>query len=61
MQHVRTCNYTEHARRKTVTAMDVVYTLKRRGRTLYGFGGRGKECQAHYVMDEIDSVPKYIG
>lgn len=31
--------YTEHARRKTVTAMDVVYALKRRGRTLYGFGG----------------------
>ncbi|KAI5421181.1 hypothetical protein KIW84_044866 [Lathyrus oleraceus] len=32
--------YTEHARRKTVTAMDVVYALKRQGRTLYGFGGR---------------------
>jgi histone H4 len=31
--------YTEHARRKTVTAMDVVYALKRQGRTLYGFGG----------------------
>tara|TARA_X000000368_G_scaffold404227_1_gene380029 strand:+ start:1361 stop:1681 length:321 start_codon:yes stop_codon:yes gene_type:complete len=29
--------YTEHARRKTVTAMDVVYALKRQGRTLYGF------------------------
>ncbi|KAF6159633.1 hypothetical protein GIB67_034595 [Kingdonia uniflora] len=29
----------EHARRKTVTAMDVVYALKRQGRTLYGFGG----------------------
>jgi len=27
--------YTEHARRKTVTAMDVVYALKRQGRTLY--------------------------
>ena len=25
--------YTEHARRKTVTAMDVVYALKRQGRT----------------------------
>ncbi|KAG5607715.1 hypothetical protein H5410_029207 [Solanum commersonii] len=33
--------YTEHARRKTVTAMDVVYALKRQGRTLYGWG-RGK-------------------
>ncbi|ELV13502.1 Histone H2B type 1-M [Tupaia chinensis] len=33
--------YTEHAKRKTVTAMDVVYALKRQGRTLYGFGGGG--------------------
>lgn len=31
--------YTEHARRKTVTALDVVYALKRLGKTLYGFGG----------------------
>ena len=31
--------YTEHVKRKTVTAMDVVYALKRQGRTLYGFGG----------------------
>ncbi|XP_033637954.1 histone H3, embryonic-like [Asterias rubens] len=30
--------YCEHAKRKTVTAMDVVYALKRQGRTLYGFG-----------------------
>ncbi|XP_065575206.1 histone H1-like protein HC2 [Artemia franciscana] len=30
--------YTEHAKRKTVTAMDVVYALKRQGRALYGFG-----------------------
>jgi histone H4 len=29
--------YTEHARRKTVTHMDVLYALKRQGRTLYGF------------------------
>lgn len=29
--------YTEHARRKTVTAMDVVYSLKRHGNSLYGF------------------------
>jgi histone H3/H4 len=34
-----TVTYTTHARRKTVTAMDVVYALKRQGRTLYGFGG----------------------
>jgi histone H4 len=31
--------YTEHARRKTVTAMDIVYALKRQGKSLYGFGG----------------------
>ena len=31
--------YTEHAKRKTVSAMDVVYALKRQGKTLYGFGG----------------------
>ncbi|CAN7939395.1 unnamed protein product, partial [Ixodes hexagonus] len=29
--------YMEHAKRKTVKAMDVVYALKRQGRTLYGF------------------------
>ena len=27
--------YIEHARRKTATAMDVAYALKRQGRTLY--------------------------
>ena len=31
--------YSEHARRKTVTAMDVVFALKRQGKTLYGYGG----------------------
>lgn len=31
--------YTEYANRKTVTAMDVVYALKRQGRTIYGYGG----------------------
>ena len=34
-----TITYTEHARRKTVTAMDVVYALKKQGRSIYGFGG----------------------
>ena len=34
-----TITYTEQARRKTVSALDVVYALKRQGRTLYGFGG----------------------
>lgn len=32
-----TVAYTEHARRKTVTSMDVIYALKRQGSTLYGF------------------------
>ena len=31
--------YTEHAQRKTVIAMDVLYALKRHNRTLLGFGG----------------------
>lgn len=30
--------YTEHARRKTVSANDIVFALKRQGRILYGFG-----------------------
>jgi len=29
--------YTEHAGRKTVTTVDVVFALKRQGRTIYGF------------------------
>ncbi|VDK57329.1 unnamed protein product [Anisakis simplex] len=37
--------YCEHAKRKTVTAMDVVYALKRQGRTLYGFGASQKGRQ----------------
>ena len=31
--------YTQHARRKTVTTMDVLYSLKRHNRTIYGFEG----------------------
>ena len=30
--------YTEHAKRKTVTSLDVIYALKRQGRMLYGYG-----------------------
>ena len=41
--------YTEHAKRKTVTAMDVVYALKRQGRTLYGFGG-WKRTSKHHTL-----------
>ena len=32
--------YTEHDIKKTVTTMDVVYALKRQGRTLYGTGAQ---------------------
>jgi histone H3/H4 len=32
-----TVTYTEHCRRKTVTALDVVSALKKQGRTIYGF------------------------
>ena len=32
-----TVTYTEHAKRKTITAMDVLFALKRQGRTLYGY------------------------
>ena len=30
--------YCEHAKRKTITAMDVVYALKKSGRNIYGYG-----------------------
>ena len=30
--------YTEHAHRKTVTTVDMLYALKRQGRPIYGFG-----------------------
>lgn len=29
--------YVEHGKRKTVTCLDVIYALKRAGRTLYGY------------------------
>ena len=31
--------YAEHSKRHTVSSTDVVYALKRHGRTIYGFGG----------------------
>jgi histone H4 len=30
--------YAEHSRRLTISAMDVVYALKKNGRVLYGYG-----------------------
>ncbi|XP_027053710.1 histone H2B, gonadal-like [Pocillopora damicornis] len=49
--------YTEHAKRKTVTAMDVVYALKRQGRTLKmpakvaGKKGEKKAGKAKAIVD----------
>ena len=33
-----TVTYTEHAGRKTVMPVDIILSLKRNGRTIYGFG-----------------------
>lgn len=30
--------YAESGKRRTVTAMDVVYALKKNGKTIYGYG-----------------------
>jgi histone H4 len=30
--------YAEHSKRMTITAMDVVYALKKNGRVIYGYG-----------------------
>ncbi|CAL8295658.1 unnamed protein product [Gadus morhua 'NCC'] len=49
--------YTEHAKRKTVTAMDVVYALKRQGRTLYGFGAVTR-LALHSNLIMPDPAPK---
>ena len=35
--HADTTSYTEYARRKTVTSMDVIYALKSQNLSLYGF------------------------
>uniref|UniRef100_A0AC35U1P1 Histone H4 n=1 Tax=Rhabditophanes sp. KR3021 TaxID=114890 RepID=A0AC35U1P1_9BILA len=51
--------YCEHAKRKTVTAMDVVYALKRQGRTIYGFGGKGGAKRHRKVLrDNIQGITK---
>jgi len=50
--------YTEHARRKTVTAMDVIYALKRQGRTIYGFGvwaPKAREVTSHIAQPRDSS------
>ena len=54
--------YTEHAHRKTVTAMDVVYALKRQGRTLYGFGGDGDNPwgSGRKISNKAEGVAWYL-
>lgn len=32
--------YTEYSKRKTVMSADVIHALKKRGKTLYGFGAK---------------------
>jgi histone H4 len=37
---VKDCStYAEYSKRTTITAMDVIYALKKNGKVLYGFGG----------------------
>lgn len=33
-----TATYAEHAKRTTIKPLDIVYALRRQGRTLYGYG-----------------------
>jgi len=39
--------YTEHARRNTVSVLDVLYALKRRGKAMYGFDPQGKSVEGY--------------
>merc|ERR1711998_24978 len=48
--------YTEHSKRKTVTALDVVYALKRQGRTLYGFGGWDLNCTLVTIYQFVKKI-----
>ena len=52
--------YTEYAKRKTVTAMDVVYALKRQGRTLYGFDDQAPRFPKlkRKIKPKIPEIPK---
>ena len=55
-------NYTEHARRKTVTALDVVYSLKKHDKTIYGFEypkekGRGPPRDENAVKTTAKRTP----
>ncbi|KAF6214314.1 hypothetical protein GE061_009054 [Apolygus lucorum] len=50
--------YTEHAKRKTVTAMDVVYALKRQGRTLYGIRSYSAVLSQKVVTEEESKMAR---
>ena len=48
--------YTDHAQRKTVTSQDVVYALKRQGKTMYGFG---IWAELYYCISSFTSVADF--
>jgi histone H4 len=53
--------YTEHARRKTVTTMDVIYSLKRQGKTLFPTGGLfGRKTNSKSIRKQVAKVTKKI-
>lgn len=47
--------FAKHGRRKTVTALDVVYALKRLGGGLYGFGGYGVAVRGEQSVGQPSS------
>jgi histone H4 len=53
--------YTEHARRKTVTTLDIVYSLKRLGKTLFPTGGVfGRKTNSKSIRKQVEKVTKKI-
>lgn len=54
--------YTEHAKRKTVTSLDVIYALKRQGRTLYGVRIYANPVRRLvFVVAALDSIDYFLG
>lgn len=56
-----TITYTEHARRKTVSPMDVVYALKRNGQTMYGFGGAANDSGMSGKKTRLNGSAPIVG
>lgn len=53
--------YTEHARRKTVTTLDIVYSLKRLGKTLFPTGGLfGRKTNSKSIRKQVAKVTEKI-